>query len=443
MNPMPALAPEWERIDLLGACLSAARRGADIPQELGQRLEVVHREVNLIRQADPWRSVVTEFDFEPLDLDILACSLAPEAEPRLGWMYQELQPGLDSPYPTPALIREMFVMNTEESYMFNRRLRPGAPLLSSGMLEGHSSSLFQPIRPSTRASAGLLGWPATASVVVPGALEVPLTATWDDLVLPRHCLKHLREFILWVTHRRQVEIDWGGRVTGGPVALFSGPSGTGKTYASEVVANALGWPLFRVDLGLLVSKYIGETEKNLNALFDAADGKSVVLLFDEADSLFSKRGEVKEARDRYANMEISHLLSRIERHRGPCILTSNLRQHIDSAFTRRFQIVIDFPRPDSAARAKLWRLHIPPQAPYDSEVEPELLGREFNLSGGQIRNAALHAAFLAAGESKPIGLAHIARAVWTEFAKKGGELSSASLGKLAAYLPIEAKDDPN
>ena len=441
MNPMPSLAPEWERIDLLGACLSAARRGADIPQEMGQRLGVVQQEVRSIRQVDPWRSVVAEFGFEPLDQDILACSLAPEAEPRLGWMYQELQSGIASPYPTPALIREMFVMNTEESFLFNRRLRQDSPLLRSGMIEGHSSSLFQPIRPSARACAGLLGWPQTDSIVMPGAVEVPLRATWDDLVLPNRCIKHLREFILWVTHRRHVEIDWGGRVTGGPVALFSGPAGTGKTYASEVVANALGWPLFRVDLGLLVSKYIGETEKNLNALFDAAHGKSVVLLFDEADSLFSKRGEVKEARDRYANMEVSHLLSRIERHRGPCILTSNLRQHIDPAFTRRFQMVIDFPRPDAAARAELWRLHIPPQAPVDPEVEPELLGREFNLSGGQIRNAALHAAFLAAGESSPIGLAHIASAVWTEFAKKGGELSSASLGKLAAHLPIEAKDD--
>jgi hypothetical protein len=437
---MSSLAPEWERIDLLGACLSAARRGMDIPREMGQRLDVVQQEVHSVRQDDPWRSVAADFGLETLDQDILACSLAPEAEPRLGWMYQELQPGLDSPYPTPALIREMFVMNSAESFRFNRRLRPNAPLARSGMIEGHSASLFQPIRPSPRACAGLLGWPAAGSPALPGAVEIPLRATWDDLVLPRHCLKQLREFILWVTHRRQVELDWGGRITGGPVALFSGPSGTGKTFAAEVVANGLGWPLFRVDLGLLVSKYIGETEKNLNALFDAADGQAVVLLFDEADSLFSKRGEVKEARDRYANMEISHLLSRIERHRGPCILTSNLRQHIDSAFTRRFQMVVDFPRPDAAARTKLWRLHIPPQAPCDPALEPELLGRELNLSGGQIRNAALHAAFLAAGESAPIGLAHVASAVLTEFAKKGGELSSARLGKLAACLPMENQD---
>ena len=133
--------------------------------------------------------------------------------------------------------------------------------------------------------------------------------------------------------------------------------------------------------------------------------------------LFGKRGEVKEARDRYANMEVSHLLSRIERHRGPCILTSNLRKHIDAAFTRRFQVVIDFPRPDESARVKLWSMHLPPSAPYDSNVDTALLGSELKLTGGQIRNAALHAAFLAAGDKSSIGLKHIASAVWTEYAK--------------------------
>lgn len=437
MNPVPSLAPEWERIDLLGACLSASRRGVDIPDEVGQRLETVQRNVNSLREADPWRRLSAQFGLDSLDQDILACSLAPEAEPRLGWMYQELQYGISSPYPTPALIREMFVMNDEESYRFNQRLTAGAPLLASGMVENNSPGLFQPIRPSSEACAQLLGWPQAASPVLPGAIEVPREARWEDLVLPPHCLRKLREFILWVTHRQQVENDWGARVGGGPVALFSGPSGTGKTFASEAVANALDWPLYRVDLGLLVSKYIGETEKNLNALFDAADSRAVVLLFDEADSLFSKRGEVKEARDRYANMEVSHLLSRIERHRGPCILTSNLRQHIDSAFTRRFQMVIDFPRPDTDARTRLWRMHIPPGAPRESDVDVETLGRELNLSGGQIRNAALHASFLAAGDALPIGLPHIASAVWTEFGKRGGELSSANMGSFARYLSTE------
>ena len=151
---------------------------------------------------------------------------------------------------------------------------------------------------------------------------------------------------------------WHGQSVGGPVALFTGPSGTGKTFAAAVLAGALGWPLYRVDLGRLVSKYVGETEENLNRLFDAAHGQPMVLQFDEADALFAKRGEVKEARDRYANMEVSHLLTRIEAHDGPCILTTNLRKQLDSAFTRRFQLVVEFPRLDAAARSELWRRQI-------------------------------------------------------------------------------------
>lgn len=434
---MMTLAVEWERIDLLGACLSAFRKGIEIPDKVSQRLGDVQQEVNLIREKDPWRPLSEEHGLDVLDQDILACCLAPEAVPRLGWMYHELQSGISSAYPTPALIREMFVLNNEESKRFNQRLTKDAPLLRSGMVKGESNGLFQPLYPSASARHRLLGWPLTEKVNVPGAVAVVCNAGWDDLVLPEHCLRKLREIILWVTHRQQVEQNWGGRISGGPIALFSGPTGTGKTFASEVLANALGWPLYRVDLGLLVSKYIGETEKNLNALFDAADGRNVVLLFDEADSLFSKRGEVKEARDRYANMEVSHLLSRIERHRGPCILTTNLRKHIDSAFTRRFQMIVDFPRPEAQDRSRLWEMHLPPGAPRESDVNTQLLGSEFNLSGGQIRNAALHASFLAAGDSRPIGLSHIASAVWTEFSKMGGEQSSSKMGSFAHLLNRE------
>jgi hypothetical protein len=437
MNNCALLAPEWERIDLLGMSLTAARRGSHIPEEIGQRLGALQQKVQTLRHQPPWRTVVKECKLDPLDQDILACSLAPEAEPRLGWMYQELQPGISSTYPTPALIREMFIMGAEESAAVNQRLSNGFPLIKNHLIERQSTDIYHPIRPSSRACSGLLGWSNQGSFTLPGAVETTATGTWDDLVLPSHCIQSLKEFMLWVTHRRVVFEDWTGRSTGGPVALFAGPSGTGKTFAAEVLANAFEWTLFRVDLGLLVSKYIGETEKNLNALFDAAHARDIVLLFDEADSLFGKRGEIKEARDRYANMEVSHLLSRIERHHGPCILTSNLRQHLDPAFARRFQMVIEFPRPDAVARSELWRLHIPGGAPRDEDVAPVMLGKELSLTGGQIRNAALHAAFLAAGESSSISLTHISRAVWTELAKEGGEMMTASLGELAQYLPKE------
>jgi SpoVK/Ycf46/Vps4 family AAA+-type ATPase len=224
---------------------------------------------------------------------------------------------------------------------------------------------------------------------------------------------------------------------GGPVALFAGPSGTGKTMAASVLANALGWPLFRIDLGRLVSKYVGETEENLNRLFDAAHGRPMVLQFDEADALFAKRGEIKEARDRYANMEVSHLLTRIESHRGPCILTTNLRRQMDAAFTRRLQMVVEFPRPDSSARAALWERLLPPRAPRADGLCVARLADAAALSGGQIRNAALHAAYLAAGAGEDIDLPHAALGIWRELTKDGHECSPTALGDLAAHLPAD------
>ncbi len=431
-----SLTPEWERIDLLGAYLSAARRGMDVAGDMGERLKNVQQSVRELRRQQPWRRISEAYGLDTLDQDILACTIASEGEPRIAWMYQELQPGVSSFYPTPALIREMFVMNEQESAECHRRLTLDSPLIRSGMIEYDSGDIFCPIKPTPLARSAFFGLAEAKSPSIPGAVRVPTQSTWDDLVLPDQALRSLREFMLWIDHRQQVE-GWGARITGGPVALFAGPSGTGKTYAAEVVANALNRPLYRVDLGLLVSKYIGETEKNLNTLFDAARQASIVLLFDEADALFGKRGEIKEARDRYANMEVSHLLSRIESHRGPCILTSNLRQHIDVAFLRRFQVIVDFSRPDAAARTEIWRRHIPAKAPLDAAVDFDLLGTEFNLTGGQIRNAALHAAFLAAGDGAPLSPVHFTSAVWSELSKKGTELSLSGLGRFAQYLSTE------
>ena len=429
------LAPEWERIGLLGACLSSSRQGVEVSSEIKSRLEYVQNVVLDLRSRMPWDSLITNQGLSPLDQDILSCVVAPDAEPRIGWMFQDLQSGLGSSYPTPALMRELFFMNDFDAPIFNERLLQHSPLVSSGLIVRNNEDLFSPLKPTSTARAALLGWPETRiSHSPPGSIEIEAGGTWKDLVLPADAIASLREILLWITHREQVVDNWGAKILGGPVALFSGPSGTGKTFAASVLANELGWPLYRVDLGLLVSKYVGETEKNLNALFDAADGQRTILLFDEADSLFGKRGEVKEARDRYANMEVSHLLSRMERHNGPCILTTNLRRYLDSAFARRFQMTIEFPRPDAAARANLWRKLLPPHANYDAQVDPMFLGESLNFTGGQIRNVALHAAFLAAGASESINLHHIACAAWTELAKDGKERLRSSLGALAPYV---------
>lgn len=432
--PAQELAPEWERLQLLGYCLSQNRQGREIEERELEQLAGLQKQVVALRdEGGIWHQLL-EVRLAPLEMDVLACVVAPDLEPRLGWMYQNLQLGSSQPYPSRALIQELLALTPEQGEHLYQALSPSSYLRSRRLIRLEGDDPYQSLQPEPWLTGRLLGRRAE-HCAPPGSLQVEQRAGWDDLVLPPNRVAMLREFLLWIEHRDTVVNDWGGQRVGGPVALFVGPSGTGKTLAASVIAYALGWPLFRVDLGRLVSKYIGETEKNLNRLFDAASGQPMVLQFDEADALFAKRGEVKEARDRYANMEVSHLLSRIEAHDGPCILTTNLRKQMDSAFTRRFQMVVEFPRPDADARAALWQRLLPPRAPLSPEVDLTELGNAVGLTGGGIRNAALHAAYLAAGQGGAIGLAHIALAVWRELAKEGRELGLHDLGMLAAHLP--------
>jgi SpoVK/Ycf46/Vps4 family AAA+-type ATPase len=197
--------------------------------------------------------------------------------------------------------------------------------------------------------------------------------------------------------------------------LFTGESGTGKSLAAEVLAGELGLDLYRIDLAATVSKYIGETEKNLRRLFDGAEAGGAVLLFDEADALFGKRGDVKDGHDRYANLEVAYLLQRMESYRGLAILTTNLRSNVDRAFSRRLRFVVQFPFPDAGQRAEIWRRTLPAAAPLD-ELNPERLAR-LTVSGGSIRAIALSAAFAAAEARTPITAANVLRAAQVEYAK--------------------------
>jgi hypothetical protein len=433
------IGAEWERVELLGQCLAESRRGHALSEELLQRLRALQQQVAHDRAAAEtcWRAV-SRLPLSGVECDVLACVVAPDAEPRIGWMFQTLQGASSHPYPTPALLQELLALDPDAAGELYGVLVDGGALRRQGLIQLEGEDPYQPIRPGSDVSARLLGRP-TISAAPPGAVEVHTRASWDDLVLSDDRLEMLWEFVWWIQHRRVVVDEWGGGTCGGPVALFAGPSGTGKTYAAAVIAAELQWPLYRVDLGRLVSKYIGETEKNLNRLFDAAHGRPMVLQFDEADALFSKRGEVKEARDRYANMEVSHLLARVESHEGPCILTTNLRGNLDAAFARRFQVVVDFLRPDAAARTRLWQRLLPPRAPRAPNVDPIFLGGAVNLTGGSIRNAALHASYLAAGHGTGVTLEHVALAVWREMGKDGRELSLSDLGPLASFVPGNGK----
>jgi hypothetical protein len=428
------LTAEWRRLDVLGRLALASRQGQEPAPELLAELRAVQEAVAAMRANGSALARLTAQPLSGVEWDLVVCAVAPEAEPRLAWMFQSLQLGSTQPYPTPALLLELLALDGALAGEMYAALADGSPLRRAGLVEVEDGSPFQPLRPGRGITARLLGRPL-ADPAPPGATRVPVVPVWDDLVLPPDRVAMLRELLMWIEHRDTVFGSWQGRDCGGPVALFCGPSGTGKTFAAAVIAAELGWPLYRIDLGRLVSKYIGETEQNLNRLFDAAHGRPMVLQFDEADALFGKRGEVREARDRYANLEVSHLLARVEAHQGPCILTTNLRRNLDPAFARRFQVVVDFPRPDAEARCLLWRRSLPPLAPRGADLDLEFLGAAVNLTGGGIRNAALHAAFLAADAGGAVGLAEVALAVWRELGKDGRDLSLADLGPLAPHLP--------
>ncbi|GHA89753.1 MULTISPECIES: ATP-binding protein [Streptomyces] len=244
-------------------------------------------------------------------------------------------------------------------------------------------------------------------------------AAWSDLVLAERQLRVLREITAHVRQRPTVYEEWGFAGTLrrglGVTALFAGGSGTGKTLAAEVMANELGLDLFVIDLSQVVSKYIGETEKNLRKVFDAAEQGGALLLFDEADALFGKRSEVKDSHDRYANLEVSYLLMRMEAYRGLAILTTNMKQALDTAFMRRIRFVVDFPFPGEGERAEIWRRVLPARAPTKG-VDPALLAR-LTVAGGSIRNIALSGAFLAAEEGDRLQMRHMLEAARTEYLK--------------------------
>jgi hypothetical protein len=263
------------------------------------------------------------------------------------------------------------------------------------------------------------------------ARKIEPTFAWEDIVLPEDTLAQLREICRRVAGRHHVLGTWGfGRRLSygkGTTALFTGPSGTGKTMAVEVLARALDLDVYRIDLSGVVSKYIGETEKNLDRVFRAAESANAVLFFDEADALFGKRSEVHDAHDRYANIEISYLLQKMEEYEGLAVLATNLRQNLDDAFTRRLAFTVFFPFPDEAARGRIWRAVWPKEAPLAEDVDLPLLAARFKLSGGNIKNVSLAAAFLAAGESGAITMAHLLRAIRREFQKMGKILADADL----------------
>jgi hypothetical protein len=349
---------------------------------------------------------------------------------------------LDMPRPTVA---EQLPVWTSELGPLAERLNGTLPRLAShfSVSPEMAGTVAAELRRADEAGASgkldQLAWDTCRRFARPRmedlARRVKGGASWEDLVLPEAQMRTLRALAAQVRHRAAVYEEWGfgSRSLGrglGISALFSGPSGAGKTMAGEVLGAALELDVYRIDLSAVVSKWIGETEKNLRRVFDAAEEGCAILQFDEADALFGKRSEVKDSHDRHANVEVSYLLQRLEEYRGLSILTTNLRNNIDPAFLRRIRFIVDFPFPEPTERTAIWRRIFPAAAPVEA-LDFERLG-QLNLAGGSIRNVALGAAFLAAEEETRVGMRHVLAAARTEYEKTGRAMTAAELRGWAA-----------
>jgi SpoVK/Ycf46/Vps4 family AAA+-type ATPase len=267
---------------------------------------------------------------------------------------------------------------------------------------------------------------------------------WQDIVLPIDQMAQLRELCNQSRFRHVVYDAWGvGRhhqLGAGLNALFSGPSGTGKTMAAEVIAAELELDLYTVDISQMVSKYIGETEKNLDRVFTAARDSNAILFFDEADAIFGKRSPVRDAHDRYANIEVGYLLQKMEQHDGIVILGTNLRTNMDDAFIRRLHHAVEFPFPDELLRLPIWHKHLAPGIPRDDDIDLAFLARQFEVAGGNIRNIVVNGCFLAAADDAPLAMRHLILATRREFQKMGRVCDEETFGPYFALIAGPAND---
>lgn len=260
---------------------------------------------------------------------------------------------------------------------------------------------------------------------------------WDDIVLPEDIKHQLKEICQQVLHQSRIYEDW--RLSSklsrklGLLILFSGPSGTGKAMAAEVIANELNRDLYRIDLSSVINKYIGETEKNLKKVFDEAEKSNAILFFYEADALFGKRSEIKDSHDRYENIEISYLLQKMEEYKGLCILATNMRKAIDNAFLRRIRIAVEFQMPDAKQRKSIWQKSFGTQIPH-SDVDFEFLSQHLKISGGNIRNITLNAAFLANADGMSVTMKHIIIATKREYNRIGKICLKSEFGKYFSMI---------
>lgn len=374
----------------------------------------------------PFAEVVALADLTAAEAVVLLAAIAPAVDERFVTRYAALT---DRPGVT-ALTGE--VARTLAARSFRGRLDATAMLSAHGRLRAHGLLSLDPpgelagtLRPDPALVAWVLGMPADAPVASAEFPARPLTTvhTLDDVVLPAAARTRIDDLADRIVHRAVVVDEWGFGEhhdnASGLIALFHGPPGTGKTMTAAAVAASAGLPAYLVDLSALVSKYIGETEKSLAKVFDRATRERCLLVFDEADAVFGARTEVSDAHDRYANQEVSYLLSRIEEYAGIVILTTNLVGNIDAAFQRRIHVMVEFPEPGPDERERLWAAVAPSRLPLDHGVDLAALAQRYPLTGAQIRDATLDAAYLAAAADRVVTEHHLLTGVRRQYEKAG------------------------
>lgn len=372
----------------------------------------------------PLAEVVSTAGLTAAEAVVLLAAVAPYVDERFAVRYGELtdRPGVVGLTGEVArtLVARSFAGRLDAAVL----LSPQGRLRSSGLIDVEGD-LSGPLRPDPAVLAWLTGQPPPEVTVSADFPARPLTTvhTLDDVVLPAAARGRIADLEARIAHRRVVVDDWGFGShhdnAAGLIALFHGPPGTGKTMTAAALAASAGLQAYLVDLSALVSKYVGETEKSLSKVFDRAAREHCVLVFDEADAVFGARTEVDDAHDRYANQEVSYLLSRIEQHPGTVVLTTNLVANIDAAFQRRIHVMVEFPEPGPGERERLWRRVRPEQLPFDDGIDLSGLARRYPLTGAQIREATLDAAYLAAADGRVVTERHLLTGVRRQYEKAG------------------------
>ncbi|MCX2183926.1 ATP-binding protein [Streptomyces sp. SKN60] len=374
----------------------------------------------------PLATAVTRAGLTSPEALVLLAALAPCVDEKFDVLFGRLTDRPGSTGLTGEVARTLMARTFAGRLHATALLGPTAPLRASGLLTLEPpGDLTGRLVLSPELRAWLLGLPVVGSATAAGSPARPLDTvhTLDDVVLPGSARRRVAELVDRIACRDLVVEDWGFGAhhdgVSGLIALFHGPPGTGKTMTAAALARTCGLPAYVIDLSALVSKYIGETEKHLAAVFDRAAREQCVLVFDEADAVFGKRTEVSDAHDRYANQEVSYLLSRVERHPGVVVLTTNLLANIDEAFLRRIHVAVEFPSPGPAERSRLWRTVLPKQLPVDTAVDLDRLAQGYDLTGAQIRDASLDAAYRAAAEGQRVREDHLLAGIRRQYEKSG------------------------